>query len=536
MKRPLILHPFFIGMFPVLSLFARNINELRASIVVVPLAAVLGFVLLMYLLLTLARIPRQKAGALTSFVVVLLFSFGHVTRALDHYLESRSFLGRMIESPVFSVYIAWTALFIAGFIWIRGTTSGLDGLTKFANVLGLSLVAITMTQIAYAELVGRHTLRIDRLAGLESTGRAGGNSQSLPDIYYLVLDAYARNDVLETVYGYDNSSFTDSLKQKGFFVADKARANYPQTALSLASTLNMDYLDELLAGINRDSDNRRILRELIAGSRVLVFLRDHGYRTVAFSSGFDATELKSADYYVVNPYGMDEFQSVLLESTPLPLLREIVFRGGPYDHHREGILHTLHKLPELARLGGPKFVFAHVLAPHPPFVFGRHGESVQPNEQFTLWDGPRPAESIPVSQEQYRAGYTHQLEFISKKVLETVDAILSNSQRKPIIIIQGDHGPRLRMNWEDPQETDHRETLSILNAYLLPGGSADLYAGITPVNTFRLIFNHYFGTHLKPLPDRSFFASWLHPYRFLDVTCRIESCEERPAPGPAPGP
>ncbi len=536
MKRPLVLHPFLIGMFPVLSLFARNINELRASIVIVPLAAVLGFVLLMYLLLVLARMPRQKAGALTSFMVILLFSIGHVTRALDHYVEFRSSLGRIIDSPLGVVSVAWTILFITGFIWIRETTSGLDGLTKFANVFGLSLVAVTVTQIAYAQLVGRYTLKTHRLEDSVSTAQTGVNSKSRPDIYYLVLDGYARNDVLETVYGYDNSSFTESLKQKGFFVADKARANYSQTALSLASTLNMDYLDELLAGINRDSDNRRILRELIARSRVLAFLQEHGYKTVTFSAGYDLTEIESEYYYVLSPYGMNEFQSVLLENTPLPLLWEIVFRGGPHDHHRKGILHALHKLPELAGLGGPKFVFAHVLAPHPPFVFGKHGEPLRPNRPFSLDDGSHFMRYGPASREQYRTGYTHQLEFINQKVLETIDSILSNTPRKPIIIIQGDHGPGLRLNWEDPQETDPRERLSILNAYLLPEGNRDLYAGITPVNTFRLIFNHYFGTHLKPLPDRSFFSTWLHPYRFLDVTCRIDPCEGKPDLGPAPEP
>jgi hypothetical protein len=536
MKRPLVLHPFLIGTFPVLSLFAGNINELRASIVVVPLAAVLGFVLLIYLLLTLARMPRQKAGALTSFVVILLFSFGHVTHALDYYLDSRSFLGRMIESSVGGVYVVWTILFIAGFIWIRGTTAELVGLTKFANVFGLSLVVITLSQVAYAEFVGRRTLRIDRLAGLESTGRALGNSQSLPDIYYLVLDGYARNDVLETVYGYDNSSFTESLRQKGFFVADRARANYPQTGLSLASTLNMDYLDALLAAINRDSDNRRILGELIAGGRVLTFLREHGYRTVAFATGYDLTEIRSADSYVTSPYGMNEFQSVLLESTPLPLWWENVSRGGAYDYHRNRILHTLHVLPDLTCSGGPQFVFAHVLAPHPPFVFGEHGEPLRPDRPFSLNDGSLFMRYGAASRERYRVGYTHQLEFISKRVLEAVDAILLHSQRKPIIIIQGDHGPGLRLNSEDPQETDPRERLSILNAYLLPEGNGDLYVGITPVNTFRLIFNHYFGTHLKLLRDRSFFSTWSHPYRFLDVTCRIDPCEGRPAPGPTPEP
>ena len=45
--------------------------------------------------------------------------------------------------------------------------------------------------------------------------------------------------------------------------------------------------------------------------------------------------------------------------------------------------------------------------------------------------------------------------------------------------------------------------MTTLNAYHLPGAKKDwFYDGITPVNSFRLVFNHYFGTHYSYLPDR----------------------------------
>jgi hypothetical protein len=46
--------------------------------------------------------------------------------------------------------------------------------------------------------------------------------------------------------------------------------------------------------------------------------------------------------------------------------------------------------------------------------------------------------------------------------------------------------------------------MKILNAYFLPGeGAAGLYPSITPVNTFRLIFDVYFGADLELLEDVS---------------------------------
>jgi hypothetical protein len=62
--------------------------------------------------------------------------------------------------------------------------------------------------------------------------------------------------------------------------------------------------------------------------------------------------------------------------------------------------------------------------------------------------------------------------------------------------------------------------MGILNAYYLPGtGQAGLYPSITPVNSFRVVFNAYFGTDLPILPDRSYiFTNQLHLYDFRDIT------------------
>ena len=64
---------------------------------------------------------------------------------------------------------------------------------------------------------------------------------------------------------------------------------------------------------------------------------------------------------------------------------------------------------------------------------------------------------------------------------------------------------------------------AILNAYYLPGpGREQLYPSISPVNSFRLLFNAYFGTKLPMLPDRIFsHDSELRPYSLADVTSRV---------------
>ena len=116
-----------------------------------------------------------------------------------------------------------------------------------------------------------------------------------------------------------------------------------------------------------------------------------------------------------------------------------------------------------------------------------------------------------------------QLMYTNRRLQSTLDEILSRSAEPPIIILQSDHGPGSRLDWGDPYDTDLKERLSILNAYYLPGkGSTELYAGITPVNTFGVILDLYFGTDCGLLQDDSYFSTWSRPYAFIDVTNELD--------------
>lgn len=64
-----------------------------------------------------------------------------------------------------------------------------------------------------------------------------------------------------------------------------------------------------------------------------------------------------------------------------------------------------------------------------------------------------------------------------------------------------------------------KEGMRIFNAYYLPSvGDELLYDSITPVNTFRVIFNSYFDTDFKLLVDRSYYSFYFEPYRFIELT------------------
>ena len=102
--------------------------------------------------------------------------------------------------------------------------------------------------------------------------------------------------------------------------------------------------------------------------------------------------------------------------------------------------------------------------------------------------------------------YLEQVLFLNKKFVELVDEILNRSPNPPIIIVQGDHGPK----FNGAIDTDHAYV--ILNAAYLPGlERTPFYEKITPVNTFRVLFNVYFGGRYPLLEDRASLPDPIEP-------------------------
>jgi hypothetical protein len=166
--------------------------------------------------------------------------------------------------------------------------------------------------------------------------------------------------------------------------------------------------------------------------------------------------------------------------------------------HRQRILYTLEELPQVVDIPGPKFVFVHIIAPHWPHVFGPNGDPVHVHPDSV-------------------SGYRDQVIFISKQIEPILSQILNKSATPPVIVIQGDHGAVI----ESPERR-----MAILNAYYLPGGGSEhLYENISPVNTFRLILDQYFGDNLPLLQDQAFYSRYDQPFDFQEVANDRAGCE-----------
>ena len=414
--------------------------------------------------------------------------------------------------------------------------------TAFAlTCLATLAVALPAASIAASPVWRqRPTLRAQFEAGYPPLPAAGDSNRPSPDLYYLVLDRYARADQLLVRYDFDNAAFLDRLRSSGFLVADGAYANYPRTAHSLVSTLNLDYLPSMPERVSASSDWMPIYEHL-DDTRLASFLRESGYEFHFLGTWWDPTRTNTHADRSYNRRALPGLLRLAFDTSLVGALARR-FEDSTFNERRlqcEREKFKFRVLQDMARAEGadtPKFVFAHFLVPHPPFVVDAAGRCLSVADAMSRGR---------------RLNYIEQIAFANDRVLSVVEAILARPGPPPIIVIQSDEGPWpaslardevtvLGRDVTDPDWTKVapallREKMAILSAMYLPGSGVDgLAPSFTPVNTFRVVLREYFGVPLDDLPNRSFvFQDDSHLYEFHEVTDvlhagdRSRSTEER---------
>jgi hypothetical protein len=516
-KAKIIVHPFFLAAYPVLFLLSYNITEIPVTQAVRPLLITL-FVALVLTFLFGRLTKNYGQGALSaSLVLLLFFSYGHIYNFLE--INAPVLANHAVLGPV------WLVLLALGML-LKWKLRNLAEATNILNICTAALLALPVLQIGWF-MVQSGGVSVKQESSLDNLSTTATTSlhPNLPDVYYIIVDAYTGADILQELYQYDNSEFIHYLESRGFYVAEDSRSNYIQTPLSLSSSLNMKYINYLNASLGDNYQSRAPLAEMIQHSALRNFLEEKGYKTIAFANahGYLPTIVSDADIFIdYKPRITNNLEGLLLTSSAVRVfgdqLEESSF--GLYDcreYQRGGILNVLDNLKKIPELPGQKFVFAHIFSPHPPFIFGADGQPVE--------IGPcSPNDNNTTNLNDYRTGYPQQVAFLNHMLQNVVEQILSKSAVPPIIIIQGDHGSGMLLDWNSSTNTCLRERTSSLNAYYLPGeGKQDLYSSITPVNSFRIVLNNYFGANLPLLEDRIYYSSWDTPYKFEDVTDRIEA-------------
>jgi len=499
------LHPLLLAAFAILSVYAGNLTEVLPVDLGGPLGplgrSVLGAAAVLGVCSLLLRDWRRGAIVATALVAAYAF-FGHLAPTM---LD--------IGVPEVVQMGAWALLVVVAVVFAIRARGALTTATLTLNVFTLILIGLSLLTIVPYE-----SSRVIASGPTTPESSVPITATKIPnrDIYLIVLDRYGSAWSLEHRFGITDNDLPDWLADQGFQVVPGARANYRATDFSLSSMLSMRMLDDLTTTVGTESDDRTPARDRLVRPEVGAFLKDNGYRYYQLGSWYGPTQTNQLADEVLS-WGEDtEFEAVLRESTILPAVDRLLgTSGGEGDEFRDGArgraLFQFRQLQRLASVPGRKFVFAHILLPHPPYVFDADGNAVVKATAEALSEAEL---------------YADQLAFANKQVKETISTLLAGpDETDPIIVVMGDEGPFLCRNVDCVDATNTRLGIrfGVLGAYFLPGQPAEFFpADHTSVNTFRGILSAYFGADLPALPDRSF--DWPdndHLYDFQDITDRL---------------
>jgi YidC/Oxa1 family membrane protein insertase len=503
-KSDYIIYVVFMGLFPLFSFYYSNIGELYfSSIWLILLLTILSHTLLSLIAKFIFK-DNSKVILFGFLTVIIVFSFGHV---FDYFSD------QFMNTRRRYFYLVYLAVGVYGSIIIFKTKLLLQPYSKTLKLLSVFMLVAILSQIMIYNLINRNNtgyVNADMETSKVKINDTITASDQYPDIYYIVLDGYANSKILSDYHDFDNSSFENNLKNKGFYIAVNSRANYVITYLSSASTLNMEHLNYLKKERAQSRNYSKLVYQMIRKNKVIAYLKNKGYKTAFFRSGWGLSKPDQYDYIYGNPA---TFSYVALNYLATTLFEVITTRGS--INYRDNILYTFDKLAEIDEIGNnsPKFVYAHIVSPHPPYVFDEDGGYDM--ENFVLdneWSNDD------------KKHYLKQLQYLNNRTEELIDSLLKKP-KETVIILQSDHGPAFmgyEKDWNNSSIEGIRERSLILNAILLNDSNVNnLYPEVSSVNTFRVVFNNVFNDSLEILHDSTYFSSYETPFNFFNVTDKL---------------
>jgi hypothetical protein len=449
-----------------------------------------------------------KAALIGALILVAFFSYGHV------YYEARAVPALEILSHHATLIPLYIVVFGLG-IWGIFRITKVENFVLYLNAASLVLVVLQVAPLSYAYI--QTSYAASRPIEAQSGLMLSSDLKDMPDIYVIVLDAYMRSDALEQDLGYDNSPFINQLAQVGFYVAGCGHPNYTFSYASISALLNMKYVPNAYEKDVWSEFSNNGFWTILENDEVRSQLKSVGYKTVAFQEEYPLFEFADSDVLIgmnhpsISSEYLYPFEVMYEKSTALIILNALDPNGKMARYfkrnstspdalsvdlsglsgenqdlvkaHVISTLFILDHLTDVPAIAGPKFTYAHIFIPHYPYVFGPSGEIMTDPGYY---GGDR---GDAVDEEYEKQGYINQVQYINKRIDPILQTIISKSKNPPIIVLMGDHGLK-----DNNRETD-------LIAYYLPKGYEKLYPSISPVNSFRLIFNEYFGASYPLLSD-----------------------------------
>jgi hypothetical protein len=475
--------PLLAGAYPILFLFGHNALNLPLGSLIFPLGATLLAAAAAYgIFFAFQRRPIHASLSATAFVI-LFFAYGFLAQALvggDRF--------RVDHFPLLPAALVIAGY--AGYAIARLKPAIAAGLQRILLLVTAVLVVANLALAAPAEYnkARQAAQAIVPVTGTEA--EAASATQTLPDIYYIIFDEYVGFDAMRD-YWHDPlaEQFNTFLQQNHFYVARNSRSPTINTLTEMASRLNLENVPENAAPST-------LLPEL-QKNKVMQVLKAHGYTTVVINMAFQGIQADTSygfDASEVSGMAADEFQQAFLDDSMFSAFKFMMQASNQAAvRQRDMIEYSLQATTSLPNGPAPKFVYTHLLLPHPPFIFDENGNLLPP-QAADDW--------------HY---YLGQYKYTTKLAEQLVTTLLAKADpdNPPIIILQSDEGAR-NLQRRGPDNVVMNGYLEnypgqynqyILNALYLPGFDySQLRQDMLPVDTFQIILSHYLQVNL-PITD-----------------------------------
>ncbi len=499
------IHPLLFGAYPILFLWSQNVDEVGPADVGDAFRRAVPILLVATALLWAVFRDRRRGALIVTPVALGFLLFGQFARLhVPAQLETAVWVGLVVIALVAAITLSQK--------WLARVDTAL---LRIAAIL----VAVTLVSIVPTEVEG--------VLGAKTVPATGGGLPTVTaapkrDVYWLIFDRYGSDRSLQLQYGVANP-LTPWLRDHGFDVLADSHADYVGTAQSIATTMNMTPLDKLLPYVTKTSPNYSPIYMAIQSSPVARQFKALGYQYVHLGSWWNPTRTDAAADVNYDADLLPDFTSVVIETSVIPeAIKALGIDAVPPTEsakHLKFNSYALDTLDGLPGEAGPKFVMAHVLLPHPPYVFDRDGRYIAPDEAATL--DPTDA-------------WHRQLDYTNSRLEAFLGKLLAlPPDQQPIIILQADEGPwpdryaadKVGFDWQHATADELEIKFGIMNAWYVPGGTdMRLPQSLTAINTFPVLFDRYYGLDYPLRPDTVMASqSWTRPFQSIDVTDRLTS-------------
>jgi hypothetical protein len=488
----LILHPikttvlfvFLLPIFFVLHGFKENFGFIPVTDGLVLIATYLLASLILLGLFWLILRNLTRAGLITFFVMCFHFFFGSVHDSLKKILP-----GTFVTKYSFILPAALIVFIFLLVVSKRMKEHSLERLTIYLNSLLLLIIVIDGCL-----LLGKLVFKKSPPAIL-GTELTKCESCPKPDVYFILLDEYAGNDELKNIFHFDNSAFEDQLKKRGFRIVNHSYSNYNYTPFSLASILNMSYLQ--LKDTARTGADLTYAYQQINDSRIIHFFEAHGYKFYNYS----VFEFEHQPAPVRDPLLPLRTRLITSQTFLSRLQRDLWFHtitlfGSKkttrafryYNKRNNERIYGLTWDVARQRIAEPKLVYTHLMMPHYPYYYDKNGNEL-------------PFERLVEGSQIHKDDYIGYLQYGNGRIINLIDHIRKSSLTPPIIIVMGDHGFR---HFTEP--VDRKYHFMNLSAVYFPNANySTIVDSTSSVNLFRRVLNSQFGQHLPILKDSSIY-------------------------------